>query len=244
MNSKVKEKAVRRAKKATERVLSLQRRREELEAKKALIWFELLSKCNGTSLLSGSEETVKKVRELCRQGIPPNVRGRVWPLLIGNEEEIGAERFNALKKQADEVRKSSGLMGFGDGADRKEQPSSSGATQVLNVEKGHGLELRKDSLDIGMERLSLGALDIPVNEGSDTNESMLGSSSSSSPFFNPSFNSRVVLGPPHPGTASTSSSSTSSAGSPMVCVVVCNSSMTSTGVRLTFMVSLKTCIHQ
>ncbi len=186
MNSKVKEKAVRRAKKATERALSLQRRREELEAKKALIWFELLSKSNGTSLLSGSEETVKKVRELCRQGIPPNVRGRVWPLLIGNEEEIGAERFNALKKQADEVRKSSGLMGFGDGAERKDQPSSSGATQVLNVEKGHGLELRKDSLDIGMERLSLGALDIPVNEGSDTNESILGSSSSSSPLSDPS----------------------------------------------------------
>lgn len=157
MNEKTKEKAVRRAKKAHERALSLQRKRDDIEAKKGLIWFEHLSKCDGTSLLSGPAEDLKKVRELCRQGIPPNVRGRVWPLLIGNEEEIGRGRFDALKKQADELRKSAGLMGYGDGAEQQQQAVSPGqSSQLLNVEKGHGLESKKDSLDIGFERLSLG----------------------------------------------------------------------------------------
>lgn len=29
-----------------------------------------------------------KVRELCAKGIPPNIRGKVWPLLIGNELQV------------------------------------------------------------------------------------------------------------------------------------------------------------
>lgn len=29
-----------------------------------------------------------KVRELCSKGIPPNIRGKVWPLLIGNELQV------------------------------------------------------------------------------------------------------------------------------------------------------------
>lgn len=158
MKEKDKEKAVRRAKRAHERALSLQRQRDDIEAKKGLIWFEYLSKCDGKSLLSGTAEEVKKLRELCRQGIPPNVRGRVWPLLIGSEEEIGIEKFNALKKQADELRKSAGLIGHTDNAEQQQAaaPSPHSSSQLLSVEKSQGLESRKDSLDIGIERLSLG----------------------------------------------------------------------------------------
>lgn len=29
-----------------------------------------------------------KVKELCYKGIPPNIRGKVWPLLIGNDLEV------------------------------------------------------------------------------------------------------------------------------------------------------------
>ncbi len=30
----------------------------------------------------------KKVKELCIKGIPPNMRGTVWPLLIGNDLNV------------------------------------------------------------------------------------------------------------------------------------------------------------
>lgn len=30
----------------------------------------------------------QKVRELCSKGIPPNIRGKVWPLLIGNDLDV------------------------------------------------------------------------------------------------------------------------------------------------------------
>lgn len=29
-----------------------------------------------------------KIRDLCMRGIPPNIRGRIWPLLIGNELNV------------------------------------------------------------------------------------------------------------------------------------------------------------
>ncbi|RYH17430.1 hypothetical protein EON65_28645 [archaeon] len=32
-----------------------------------------------------------KVRELCLRGIPPTVRAKVWPILVGNELEVGGD---------------------------------------------------------------------------------------------------------------------------------------------------------
>ncbi len=29
-----------------------------------------------------------RVKELCAKGIPPNIRGKVWPLLIGNDLQV------------------------------------------------------------------------------------------------------------------------------------------------------------
>jgi hypothetical protein len=34
-----------------------------------------------------------KVRDLCSKGIPPNIRGKVWPLLIGNELQVCVDTF-------------------------------------------------------------------------------------------------------------------------------------------------------
>jgi len=43
----------------------------------------------------------RKVRDLCYQGIPPSLRGRVWCLLIGNERKVSEEYFKQLVAVAD-----------------------------------------------------------------------------------------------------------------------------------------------
>lgn len=42
----------------------------------------------------------RRVRDLVFQGVPSSVRGRVWPLALGNSLDISAQLFNILKEQA------------------------------------------------------------------------------------------------------------------------------------------------
>ena len=45
----------------------------------------------------------KKVRDLCYDGIPPSLRGRVWCLLIGNFRKVSEEYFKQLCVVADSL---------------------------------------------------------------------------------------------------------------------------------------------
>jgi hypothetical protein len=56
-------------------------RRQKEFTEKTRLWNEMLSYWD--QLGSSS-----KVRELCSKGIPPNIRGKVWPLLCGNELQV------------------------------------------------------------------------------------------------------------------------------------------------------------
>lgn len=42
----------------------------------------------------------RRVRDLVFQGVPASVRGRVWPLALGNSLDISVQLFNILKEQA------------------------------------------------------------------------------------------------------------------------------------------------
>eukprot|EP00981_Chlorochromonas_danica_P013757 scaffold6837_cov171-Ochromonas_danica.AAC.4 len=66
----------------------LKRHKEFLE--KSKVWEE--------QILPHWEEMVMrpKVRDLCLKGIPPTVRAKVWPLLIGNDLEVDEELFDGL----------------------------------------------------------------------------------------------------------------------------------------------------
>lgn len=44
-----------------------------------------------------------KVRDLCIKGIPPTIRAKVWPLLLGNELEIDEALFDALNREVQET---------------------------------------------------------------------------------------------------------------------------------------------
>jgi hypothetical protein len=57
-------------------------RRQKEFTEKTHLWNEqILPKWNELS-------QSPKVRDLCSKGIPPNIRGKVWPLLIGNELQV------------------------------------------------------------------------------------------------------------------------------------------------------------
>ncbi|KAI5101597.1 TBC1 domain family member 14 isoform X1, partial [Silurus meridionalis] len=53
-------------------------------------------------LLSGTQCSSKRVRDLWWQGIPPSVRGRVWALAIGNELNITHELYDICLARAKE----------------------------------------------------------------------------------------------------------------------------------------------
>lgn len=53
----------------------------------------------------------RKMKELCWNGIPPNLRKDVWPLLVGNRLSISEELFEIHGGRAFEVRKQSSLEG-------------------------------------------------------------------------------------------------------------------------------------
>ena len=57
-----------------------------------------------------SRRNEPETRELCMQGIPPHVRGQVWPRLIGNQLKITPELFADLQKQALAARRAQALL--------------------------------------------------------------------------------------------------------------------------------------
>jgi hypothetical protein len=71
----------------TREQLSLARQQEQLQRQreineKSAIWLEqILPKWS-------SLQHSPRVKELCSRGIPPNVRGKVWPRLVGNDLEV------------------------------------------------------------------------------------------------------------------------------------------------------------
>lgn len=42
-----------------------------------------------------------RVKDLCYKGVPPNIRGQVWPLMIDNKLELSSESFSGLRLKAD-----------------------------------------------------------------------------------------------------------------------------------------------
>lgn len=70
-----------REKETLDRQQNALRRQQEFRDK-TLVWNEhILPKWNDIS-------SSIKVRELCHKGIPPNIRGKVWPLLIKNDLQV------------------------------------------------------------------------------------------------------------------------------------------------------------
>ena len=68
-------------------------RRQKEFTEKTQMWNEqILPRWNDIS-------TTNKVRELCSKGIPPNIRGKVWPLLIGNELNVDEKMFEDLNRK-------------------------------------------------------------------------------------------------------------------------------------------------
>ena len=57
------------------------------------------------ALEAASSGFAKRVHALCTLGIPPKIRGAVWPLLIGNALEVTREQFEAYKEEVDMQRK-------------------------------------------------------------------------------------------------------------------------------------------
>lgn len=56
-------------------------RRQKEFTEKTRLWNEMLTYWDQLGHSS-------KVRELCSKGIPPNIRGKVWPLLAGNDLQV------------------------------------------------------------------------------------------------------------------------------------------------------------
>jgi hypothetical protein len=76
-------------------------------------WQQLIaiSSANNTLLNEDSKdpEQYKEVLKLCTKGIPPNMRGTVWPLIIGNEITFTDAEYQDLRKKADALRVTAGL---------------------------------------------------------------------------------------------------------------------------------------
>ena len=109
MSLRDQERAILRAKKAALRRVEEKRQKDVQESKKSQDWIELLGQCEGSIAYARSQEAAQRVRILCKGGIPPHLRGKVWPMLIGKDEEINYEEFSVLREKAEDLRRSSGL---------------------------------------------------------------------------------------------------------------------------------------
>ena len=154
MSSKDHKIAIVRAKKAALRKLEEKRRKDLQETEKAEGWLELLLECETDPDYAQSGEATRKRKNLCIRGIPPYMRGKVWPLLIGKEAKIDEQRFKSLKEKADELRAISGLGVPRDTTISHSLSSSSATVSGETSETRMGLD-RMDSLDIGIEKLVL-----------------------------------------------------------------------------------------
>ena len=125
------EKVLRRAK-AEAKAVRLKEKREQHKSRAALemqleqtknteIWQSFIesytadpkgdSDSNSGKQRDGDEHP-DEVQKLCARGIPPNMRGAVWPLLIGTKIHISDQEFKELRVKADELRSCAGLGSF------------------------------------------------------------------------------------------------------------------------------------
>lgn len=81
-----------------------------------------------------------KVNELCLKGLPPNIRGKVWPLIIGNDLQITEELFYNLNQQVITFYSSTLSV-----KRSLEQNHDTGATHTSN--KTNAYKTQRDSID-------------------------------------------------------------------------------------------------
>ena len=94
VNSKRRKEAEKAALKLREQYQA--KKRQELEAKHRNI-SEKSAQWNEQILPRWSEiYESKQVGDLCMKGIPPSIRGKVWPLLIGNNLKVNLFLTNML----------------------------------------------------------------------------------------------------------------------------------------------------
>lgn len=74
-------------------------------------WAELMAEWpkdaggRGLPLEAASSSFAKRVHSLCTLGIPPKIRGAVWPLLIGNALNTTREQFDSYKDEVETLRR-------------------------------------------------------------------------------------------------------------------------------------------
>lgn len=85
------EKAERAAKKVREQY-QLQKKIESDKKQKQIVE---KTKCWNEKVLPkwGKVCTSKQVQDLCSKGIPPSIREKVWPLLIGNSLQVNSKIY-------------------------------------------------------------------------------------------------------------------------------------------------------
>lgn len=92
----------------------------------------------------------RRVNQLCAQGIPPKIRGAVWPLLIGNDLQVTREQFEQHREEVEHLRHSLSLLC---GSQHSEQSASlaalagAGAGGVGNDEGDDEREGRQPEAD-------------------------------------------------------------------------------------------------
>ena len=84
--------------------------RQMEQSAKIARWQQLIAEA-GDEVLNPKEDPIlaDEIYKLCLKGVPPSLRGTIWPLLIGNAIKISHEEFSSLRKQADALRISAGL---------------------------------------------------------------------------------------------------------------------------------------
>lgn len=100
----------------------------------------------------------RRVRDLVFQGVPSSVRGRVWPLALGNSLDISVQLFNILKEQAASGREeylrsrdASNLAAVSVASSDTRGPSSGTAVQPVDGPNGR-MEAGDTSCDGDNER--------------------------------------------------------------------------------------------
>lgn len=82
---------------------------QAIEAEKSKLWFDLITTLDGKNLSTLKRESQTQIRNLCARGIPVNVRGMVWPILIGwndpSKNTIAREYEKSLREKADRLRR-------------------------------------------------------------------------------------------------------------------------------------------
>jgi len=154
----------------------VQAKRDELEKQKALDlqqeqtqkttrWHELIAAAADEAMINPKNDPTlgKEIFKLCVRGVPPSMRGTVWPLLIGNSLKFYPDEFSTLRKRADALRVSAGL-GTAFGSRVPSIPGSQAASQ--HGSKAHEKDILLDvSMDSELAGLG-GSLSLSQQEDS------------------------------------------------------------------------------